>query len=171
MDQFLDIIVRCIAVYAFILVAIRFSGKTELSQLNTSDIVFILLISNAVQNAMVGPNTSLLGGIVAALVLFLLNFILKKLIFRNKKIRDLVNDKPHILIHNGKLDFAMLAKLEISNDELEEAVREHGVAHYRDVKLAILEVDGNISVISGDESLKASIYKRRKKHSATAMIS
>lgn len=164
MNEYLDIIVRSLAVYAFMLVAIRLTGKKELSQLNTTDVVLILLISNAVQNAMVGNNTSLAGGLVAAAVLFTLNFILKKVMFKSSWFRNLLTEKPEILIHNGNLDFAMLSKLGITNEELREAIREHGVEKYKDVKLAIMEADGNISIISGDENLKHSQYKRKRKH-------
>lgn len=164
MNEYLDIIVRSLAVYVFMLVAIRLTGKKELSQLNTTDVVLILLISNAVQNAMVGNNTSLAGGLVAAAVLFTLNFILKKVMFKSSWFRNLLTEKPEILIHNGNLDFAMLSKLGITNEELREAIREHGVEKYKDVKLAIMEADGNISIISGDENLKHSQYKRKRKH-------
>lgn len=164
MNEYLDIAWRSLAVYAFMLVAIRLTGKKELSQLNMIDVVLILLISNAVQNAMVGSDVSLLGGLVAAGVLFLLNYILKKLIFKNKKIRDLVLQHPEILIHNGKLNFDKLSHLGISDEELTEAMREHGVEHFKDVKLAIFEVDGNISIISGEHQLKQTHYKRKKIH-------
>jgi uncharacterized membrane protein YcaP (DUF421 family) len=166
MNPYLDIALRSLAVYAFMLVAIRLTGKKELSQLNTTDVVLILLISNAVQNAMVGSDSSLLGGLCAAAVLFLLNYILKKFMFKNKRLRDLVLQKPEILIHDGKLDFDKLSALDITNEELQEACREHGVDRYRDVKLAILEADGNISIISGEGSLKHTQYKRKKKRKA-----
>ena len=166
MNPYLDVVLRSLAVYAFMLIAIRLTGKKELSQLNTTDVVLILLISNAVQNAMVGSNTSLLGGLVAAAVLFALNYVLKKVMFNNKNIRNLLSEKPEILIHNGNLDFAMLSKLGITNEELREAIHEHGVEKYKDVKLAIMEADGNISVISGDAQLKHSQYKR-KRHQKT----
>lgn len=164
MNPFLDIALRSTAVYVFMLVAIRLSGKKELSQLNTTDVVLILLISNAVQNAMVGSDSSLLGGLVAAAMLFILNYMLKKFLFKNKRLRDLIFDKPQVLIHDGKLDFNMLSKLDISDEELSEAMREHGVDHYRDVKLAMLEVDGNISIITGSKNLKQTHYKRKHQH-------
>lgn len=164
MNPYLDIILRSLSVYAFMLVAIRLTGKKELSQLNTTDVVLILLISNAVQNAMVGTDTSLLGGLTAAAVLFALNYILKKLMFKNPKFRALLSQHPEILIHKGNLDFAKLAKLGITNEELQEAMREHGVEKYKDVKLAMLEVDGNISIITGSEQLKQTHYKRKRQH-------
>lgn len=162
MNPYLDIILRSVAVYLFMLMAIRIFGKKELSQLNTADIILILLISNSVQNAMVGSNSSLQGGLVAALVLFVLNFILKKIMYKSKSINDLLEDKPVILIHDGILDFKALAKLEITSQELEEVIREHGVQHFTEVKLAMMEIDGNISVISEDKkNLKQTKHKRR----------
>ena len=74
LSSYLDIILRSLSVYFFMTIALRIFGKKELSQLNTADIILILLISNSVQNAMVGPDTSLLGGLVAALVLFVIFF-------------------------------------------------------------------------------------------------
>jgi uncharacterized membrane protein YcaP (DUF421 family) len=143
------------------IIALRFFGKKELSQLNTADIILILLISNSVQNAMVGQDTSLTGGLVAALVLFIINFILKKVLYNFPRLKDLLMEKPEILVHNGKLDFKTLSKLNISDDELKEAMREHGLEHFNQVKLAMLETDGNISIISGENTLKQSHHKRR----------
>jgi len=169
MNPYLDIALRSLAVYAFMLIAIRLTGKKELSQLNTIDVVLILLISNAVQNAMVGDNTSLLGGIAAAAVLFILNYILKKVTFKNKKLREIIFQHPEILIHDGKLNFDKLSHLGISDEELKEALREHGVEHYKNVKLAIFEVDGNISIITGDKSLKQTHFKRKKVHKSLGL--
>ncbi|MBC7641857.1 MAG: DUF421 domain-containing protein, partial [Flavobacterium sp.] len=142
MNDYIEIISRSAAIYLFMIIALKLFGKKELSQLNTADVILILLISNAVQNAMVGNNTSLVGGIVAASVLFFINFVLKRLMFKYKKFSEFMLEKPEILIHNGVLDFKSLNKLNISNDELKEAMREHGVEHFADVKLAMLEIDG-----------------------------
>lgn len=161
MIPYLDIVLRSIAVYFFMVIALRIFGKKELSQLNTSDVILILLISNSVQNAMVGSDTSLWGGLTAAFVLFLINFLLKRLMFKSKTISELIHDKPQILIHNGKAEFKTLAQLGITADELQEAMREHGVEHYKDVKLAMLEIDGNISIISGDNELRQTHHKKR----------
>jgi len=147
-NPYLDIVLRSVSVYVFMVIAIRFFGKKELSQLSTTDLVFLVLISNSVQNAMVGPNTSLLGGITAATVLFTLNYTLKIVMFRSKGIKNMIEGKPVILIYNGKVDVGNMHKESINMDELEEAVRQHGIESYKNVKLAILEVDGNISVIA-----------------------
>ena len=147
------------------------SGKKELSQLNTTDVVLILLISNAVQNAMVGNNTSLSGGLVAAAVLFTANFLIKKILFKHQKIRNLILEHPEILIHNGILNTAILTKQSISDDELEEAMREHGVENFSEVKLAVLEIDGNISIIAGNsQNLTQTHHKRRRAHKTLGSI-
>lgn len=170
-NPYLNVAIRSLAVYLFILIAIRLSGKKELSQLNTTDVVLILLISNAVQNAMVGTNTSLSSGIVAASVLFLANYIIKKMMFKNKKLKDLISEHPEVLIHNGVLNSVILNQQGISNEELKEAMREHGVDKLSDVKLAMLEIDGNISIITGDSgNLKQSYHKRRRAHKTLGSV-
>jgi uncharacterized membrane protein YcaP (DUF421 family) len=169
MNPYLDIVLRSIAVYFFMIIALRVFGKKELSQLNTADIILILLISNSVQNAMVGNDTSLWGGLTAAAVLFAFNFILKKLIYSYKPFSNFMLEKPEILIHDGILDFKKLSKLNITSEELKEAMREHGVEYYKDVKLAMLEIDGNISIVSvsGKETLRQTHYRRMKKSKKT----
>lgn len=163
MIAYLDIILRSAAVYIFMVAALRLFGKKELSQLSTFDVILILLISNAVQNAMVGSDTSLSGGLAAAAVLFTLNYIFKKIVARSPFFGKLLSDKPEILIHNGIPDFKVLARFDISDDELKEAMREHGVEHYADVKLAMFEADGNISIISGENHhMRQTHYKRRR---------
>lgn len=161
MNPYLDIVIRSVCVYLFMVIALRVFGKKELSQLNTADIILILLISNAVQNAMVGSNSSLEGGIIAAIALFVVNFLFKRIMIKSKFIKSLIQDKPEILIHDGKTDFKALARLGISSDELDEAMREHGVESHKEVKLAMFEIDGNISIISGDKTLKQTHHKRK----------
>ena len=111
---------------------------------------------------MVGPNNTLIGGIVAALVLFVANFIVKKFIFKSKFIKELIEDQPYILVKDGKVFQDVLRKVQISQDELEESVHEHGIETVAEVKLAILEVDGNISVVSIDKNSNQTHYSRHK---------
>ena len=161
-NQYLNIACSSLAVYAFIIVAIRISGRKELTQLSVIDLVFILLISNAVQNAMVGPSTSLSGGLVAATTLFVANFILKELIFRFVKVGKIIQGQEIMLIYEGIINKNNLKKAKISRDELDEAIREHGVEEISDVNLAVLEVDGNISVMSHNYQSKT--VKKYKAH-------
>ncbi len=158
----LIIVLRSVAVYLFVIIAIRLFGKHELAQLSVIDLVLILLISNSVQNAMVGPDTSLLGGLIAAASLFLVNFLLKRLLFRSPKLNEAIQGHAKMLVYHGKAVEKNLIETEISKEELEAAVREHGVEHIEDVDLAVLEVDGNISVLS--DNFQKRTVRRRKAH-------
>ena len=161
-NQYLNIAVSSLAVYIFIIIAIRISGRKELTQLSVTDLVFILLISNAVQNAMVGPNTSLSGGLVAAATLFAANFILKELIYRFTKVSKLIQGQEIMLIYEGVINKKNLRRAKISINELNEAIREHGVSDIAAVNLAVLEVDGNISVLS--DNYRNKTVKKYKAH-------
>ena len=141
------IVLRTLVVYAFILAAFRLSGKREVGQLAPFDFALVLLIANSVQNAMVGPSTSLLGGLVAAAVLLLANFALGKVATRHRKVERLLRGQARILVNRGLvLDDALRAE-SVSHEELLQALRENGCATLADCRLAVLEVDGSISVI------------------------
>jgi uncharacterized membrane protein YcaP (DUF421 family) len=157
---YLKIVLSSSAVYLFIILAIRLFGKKELAQLSIIDLVFILLISNAVQNAMVGSDSSLAGGLVAASTLFIFNYILKYLMYRFPKLINIVQGAEILLIYKGQMNGANMARARITREELTEAVREHGVSEIREVDLAILEIDGNISIISNE--YKHRTLKKRK---------
>ena len=161
-NSYVQIVLRCIAVYFFVIIAIRVFGKKELAQLSVIDLVFILLISNSVQNAMVGPDTTLWGGLIAALSLFVINYLLKQLLYRNKRASELFQGKAMILVYKGQLNDESLKRTEITYEELMAAVREHGIEELRHVDLAVLEVDGNISVVSND-------FKDKSSHSIPAI--
>jgi len=159
-NNYTGIVISTLAVYLFIVIAIRIFGKKELAQLSVVDLVFILLISNAVQNAMVGPDSTLGGGLVAASTLFLVNYGLKYLQYRFPKFSKIVQGETTMLIYKGKILDEHLRKARISMDELMETVREHGVESVSEVDLAVLEVDGNISVLS-NQYQKRTVKKRR----------
>jgi uncharacterized membrane protein YcaP (DUF421 family) len=154
------IISRSVIVYFFIIFALRLFGKKELTQLSIIDLVFILLISNSVQSAMVGDNTTLIGGLTAATSLFVVNWILKNLIFRSKNLSGMIQGNPLMLVYHGKIIQKHLDQAKLSNEELEAAIREHGVKDIKDVDIAILEVDGNISILSNNFTRKT-VKKRR----------
>jgi uncharacterized membrane protein YcaP (DUF421 family) len=160
--NYLIIALKSIAVYAFIVAAIRLFGKKELAQLSVIDLVFILLISNAVQNAMVGSDTSLQGGLIAAGALFLTNFLLKKFMYNHESISKFIQGEPVMLIYQGKIKKHNLKTVGFTEEELEAVVREHGIEHIEKVDLAVLEVDGNVSVLSDDYSHRTT--KKRKMH-------
>jgi uncharacterized membrane protein YcaP (DUF421 family) len=147
-NDLLQISGRTVAVYLFIILFLRIFGKKELAQLSVVDLVFILLISNSVQNAMIGPDTSLSGGLVAAGALFITNFIFKYLFRKLPFFNRLIQGEPIMLVYKGLVKTRNLKHVQMSMEELEAAVREHGVEHVNQVDLAIFEVDGNISVLS-----------------------
>lgn len=161
MESVLFIVLSSLVVYLFIITAIRVFGKREISQLSVIDLVFILLISNSVQDAMIGGNINfLIGGLVAAVTLFIANYFLGEIFFRSKRISDFIQGEPLMLIYEGKPITKHLKKAKISSDELEASIREHGVAKISEVDLAVLERDGNISVLSNN--YKNRTRKKRK---------
>ncbi|HET9790659.1 MAG TPA: YetF domain-containing protein [Candidatus Angelobacter sp.] len=147
----LEIVLRTTIIYVLVLVGIRLTGKREVGQMTPFDLTLLLLLSNSVQNAMTGPDTSLVGGIVAAVVLLVLNYILAEVSGVNRRFRKLIQGSPSLLVHNGEVVTAHMAKEHVSMDELNRAFREHGCVDAKDVALAVLEVDGSISVLKNDD--------------------
>lgn len=168
-QSYLPIVISSATVYIFIVLAIRLFGKKELAQLSVIDLVFILLISNAVQNAMVGSNSTLSGGLVAASTLFVVNYLLKAILLKSPGLNRLIQGDPLMLVYDGEVIQKHLDQSQISIEELEAAVREHGVESVKEVNLAILEVDGNISVLSDD--FKNKTTKKRKAHKVVSKSS
>jgi len=146
-----EIALRTGVIYVLVLVGIRISGKREVGQMTPFDLTLLLLLSNSVQNAMTGPDTSLLGGAVAAATLLVMNFLLADVSGVNRRFRKFIQGEPSLLVHDGKVIEAHLAREHVSMDELERALREHGVATYKEAALAVLEVDGSISVLKYDD--------------------
>jgi uncharacterized membrane protein YcaP (DUF421 family) len=147
----LEIIARTAIIYLAVLVGLRITGKREVGQMTVFDLVLLILIANAVQNAMTGPDTSVTGGLVAAGTLLLLNFLVSRLVFRNRRFRRFVEGTPTILIRDGKFLLKSLNNEHITPDEVRQALREHGVSTVEEVSVAVLEVDGSISVLKKDE--------------------
>ncbi len=148
----LDIVVRSAVVYLAIVVGLRMAGKRHLGQLSIPDFVLILLISNAVQNAMVGNDSSLAGGLAAAGTLLLLNIALSYLIFRSKGVKHALEGSPVLLVYQGVIAREHLEREEITEEELLGVVREHGLKTFAEVYTAILELDGTISVVPMSEA-------------------
>jgi uncharacterized membrane protein YcaP (DUF421 family) len=153
---------KSIAIYVFIVLAIRLFGKKELAQLSIIDLVFILLISNSVQNAMVGDDSTVFGGIAAATGLFVVNYVLKFLLKKFPAFSNAIQGAAIMLVYKGKVLQENLDRSMLTAEELNAAVREHGVEDCAQVDLAILEVDGNISVLSKEFAHKTT--HRRKAH-------
>ena len=155
-------------IYLLVLIGVRLSGKREVGQMTPFDLTLLLLLSNSVQNAMTGPDTSLLGGAVAAATLLILNSLIGNLSGVNRHFRRLIEGQPALLVHDGKVIESHMAREHVSMDELQRALREHGIAGVPDVALAVLEVDGSISVLKHDDvKPEAQPHRRMKflKHS------
>src|SRR5271154_4647403 len=129
----LQIVLRTGVIYLLVLIGVRLSGKREVGQMTPFDLTLLLLLSNSVQNAMTGPDTSLLGGVVAASTLLLLNYGVGTISGKNRGFRRVVQGQPSLLIHDGQPIQEHMAKEHISMDELQRAVREHGIAECSDV--------------------------------------
>src|SRR5438067_2646718 len=147
----LAVVARTATIYLVVLLGVRLSGKREVGQMTPFDLTLLLLLSNAVQNAMVGPDNSLVGGIIAAATLLVLNYVVAELSGANRRFRKFVQGSPTLLVHNGQVISAHMAKEHVSMDELQRAMREHGISGYHDVALAVLAVDGSISFLKYDE--------------------
>ena len=147
----IEIVLRTGVIYLLVLAGIRLTGKREVGQMTPFDLTLLLLLSNSVQNAMTGPDTSLAGGITAAITLLVLNYALAEYSGINRRFRRLIQGQPSLLVHDGQVIESHMAKEHVSMDELHRALREHGVNSYKDAALAVLEVDGSISVLKYDD--------------------
>ena len=148
-----EIAIRTAVIYLVILVGLRLAGKREVGQLTVLDLVVLLLISNAVQNAMLGPDTSLIGGIIAVVVLLAMSVLLSQLRLRSQRLRRLVQGSPTVLVLHGEAIPDHMRREGLDEDTLLAALREHGVTDINDVEMAVLEVDGSISVVpAGQET-------------------
>ena len=143
----LQIVARALLVYVGVLVGLRLMGKRELGQMTVFDLVVILLIANAVQNAMVGADVSIQGGLLAAGVLLVANRVVAALRIHSGLWGRLIEGTPTVLVHEGEFLEAGLRKEGLERQQVEMAMREHGIDSLEQVRLAILETDGSISVV------------------------
>jgi uncharacterized membrane protein YcaP (DUF421 family) len=141
------IALRTIVVYFALLIGIRIAGKRELGQMSPFDLVVVLIIANAVQNAMVGPDTSLNGGLMAAFILLLINWIVGRLRLRYHWLERDITGHATLLVNDGHFIEHNMRHEGIDEDDVEMAMREHGVNKVSQVEVAILEVDGTISIV------------------------
>ncbi|MHB1523554.1 MAG: DUF421 domain-containing protein [Candidatus Dormibacteria bacterium] len=142
-----DLVLRSVVIYLALTFALRLFGKRELGQMTIFDLVLVLLVANAVQPAMTGPDSSLLGGLVIIATLFVLNLALSLARVRAKWLDHLLRPSPTVLATNGTWDMAALRHEGLDLDEAEMALREHGVDGVGDAELVEMESDGSISVV------------------------
>ena len=142
-----SIVARTLIVYVALLAGLRLAGKREMGQMTPFDLVVILLIANAVQNAMVGPDTSVTGGLIAAGVLVFVNYGLAQVRDRVPGLRRAIEGTSTVLISGGEFVMANLNREGLDEEEVIMAIREHGFLEAKDIRMAVLETDGAISIV------------------------
>lgn len=147
----LEVIVRTATVYLFLVAILRLSGKREVGQMSILELIVILLISDAVQNSMVGEDTTLVGGLLSVMTLLGLDYGLSLLTGRSRRFRRTIEGEPRLLVRDGRLLERALREEKVEPEEVRAAVRAQGLARVEDVRLAVLETNGSISVIPMDE--------------------
>lgn len=157
-----EIAIRTAVVYLVVFLGMRLAGKRELGQMTAFDLVLLLLIANAVQNAMVGTDSSLIGGLLAAGVLLVINALIDRLVTRWPWLRRQLEGSPTLLVLHGEVITRNLEREGIDLEMLQAASREHGVADISKVEMAVLEIDGTISIVPTEEHTTTIERPRRK---------
>jgi uncharacterized membrane protein YcaP (DUF421 family) len=145
-----ELILRAVLVYLSLIVLLRLTGKRQVGQLAPFDLVLLLVLSNAVQNAMNAGDNSLIGGLLSATTLVGLNFVVGYATFRSKRLEGLIEGRPEVLIHHGKLYDNVMSRAQLTHHELNAALRQAGCASVAEVRCAVLENNGSITVLQKD---------------------
>jgi uncharacterized membrane protein YcaP (DUF421 family) len=143
----LQFVLRAVVVYIFLLILLRCTGKRQVGQMAPFDLVLLLVLSNAVQNSMNGGDNSVTGGLILAVTLVAINWGVAWLTYRNKRLEALIEGRPVILVHDGHIDPLALNEVKMTRHELEAALRAQGCAGPEEVRFAVLENNGTVSVI------------------------
>ena len=141
-----EFVVRAIIVFVFLMVLLRITGRRQIGQLAPFDLVLLLVLSNALQNAMNGGDNSITGGIISAVTLVSINWLVGYVAFKNKRLAQVIEGKPEVLIHNGHVYRDVMARERLTQSELDAALRRAGCASVADVHFAMLENNGQITV-------------------------
>jgi uncharacterized membrane protein YcaP (DUF421 family) len=163
-----EIVVRTSIIYLLFLVSLRISGKRQLGQFTLFDIALVLLAANALQPAMTGPDQSITGGAIIVVTIFSLNRIVAEARLRIPMIQRLLEFEPTIIGRNGKWLTNQMVEQGLDLDDVQAALREHGLIRVAQMKLAVLEEDGSISIVpaAGEDTPQAKRRRRRYKRSA-----
>jgi uncharacterized membrane protein YcaP (DUF421 family) len=157
-------ILRPIAVYLFLVIGLRLAGKRELAQLNPFDLVVLLTLSNTVQNAIIGEDNSITGGLIGAATLLVVNYLVVRFLFQHTKLDRVIEGNACILIENGKIRHDQMKKELMTVTELEAMAHRQGLAGLSEVDRAVLEPGGTISFTAKkpgpDESRHGEIIER-----------
>lgn len=151
---FLNLAIRAVAVYLVVLLLLRISGKRQMGQMNATEFVAILLISNAVQNSMNGGDNSLVGGLFLAMILIGMSTLISYLTFRSKIASTIFEGSPVLLIHKGKLLTENVKKELLSTGEIKTLLRKQGFHKISDIQVAVLEADGTLSITGNHTMLE-----------------
>jgi uncharacterized membrane protein YcaP (DUF421 family) len=146
------LLVRAGAVYVAVLLLLRISGKRQVAQMGMAEFVALLLISNAVQNAMNGGDNSLVGGIVLASTIMVFAYAFQYATYRSKRLEHIIQGRPTVLIHRGKILTEHLKRELLNIRELRAILRKQGIHDLCEVETAILESDGYVSITKKDEA-------------------
>ena len=141
-----EFVVRAVIVFVFLMVLLRITGRRQIGQLAPFDLVLLLVLSNALQNAMNGGDNSITGGIISAVTLVSINWLVGYVAFKNKRLAQVIEGKPEVLIHNGHVYRDVMARERLTQSELDAALRQAGCASVADVHFAMLENNGQITV-------------------------
>ena len=144
----LEKVVRPVLVYLFLVIGLRLAGKRELAQLNAFDLVVLLTLSNTVQNAIIGADNSLLGGVIGATTLLVFNFIVVRFAFAHPRVERFIQGDADMLMRNGTVIAERLRAEGVTVGELEAAARRQGFPSLRDVDKAILEASGGVTFVA-----------------------
>ncbi len=161
----LIIAAKTLVIYLFLIIGLRLLGKRELGQMNIFDLVLIIVLGNAVQNAMMNNDNSLVGGLIAATVLLIVNRIFNTILQRSKKAERLMVGQPMLILNEGTIITPHMQREGVTHDQLMTALREHGLTRLDQARMCVLEVDGSISVVPQDSE----VLKTRRHFKALRM--
>ncbi len=146
-----ELIVRGLVVYVFMIALLRLTGKRQIGQLSPYDLVLLLILSSSVQNSMIAGDNSLVGGLILATTLVAVNYFVGLITFKNKKLEAIIEGRPQVIIHNGMLFEDVMSELNLTRDELDSTLRQSGYFDIKNVKLAVLENNGSVTVQGYDK--------------------
>lgn len=147
----LEKIMRPIIVYFFLIAGLRFFGKREIAQLNTFDFVVLLMLSNTVQNAIIGEDNSVIGGLIGVTALFAVNYLVVSFVYKHRKLEKLIEGEPKVLIKDGHVIMERLKDELITIDQLRTSLNEQGFKSFDEIEKALLEPNGAITFIPKKE--------------------
>lgn len=144
------VIIRSVILYGFVFLLFRIAGRRQMGELTNFDLVLVLLMASAVGTGLTGGDSSLGAALLSGGTIFALAWIMGKVTAKSRRVEQIVEGKPQILVHNGVVDHTQLAKAGISFEDLMAAIREAGLSSLRDVHVAILETSGTLSILGYD---------------------